>query len=145
MKVAKLERTYNVPLRKEWLKAPKYRRSKKAVKAVREFLAKHMKADISEVKLGKHLNEEVWKHGIKNPPHHIRVNAVKEEGGKVFAELVGHKIEEMVAEKGKKKKEKIEKPKAPKEEEKKPETKPAEKKPEVKKEEMPEEAKEMPG
>ena len=24
-----LERTYNVPLRREWLKAPKYKRSKK--------------------------------------------------------------------------------------------------------------------
>jgi large subunit ribosomal protein L31e len=133
--MAKIERSYNIPLRREWLKSPKHRRSKKAIKAVREFLAKHMKADISEVKIGKHLNEDVWKYGIKNPPHHIKVNAVKEDSGKVFAELTGHKIEEMITkeEKGKKKKEKVEKPKAPKEEKKeepKEEKKPAEEKPE---------------
>ena len=37
-----LERTYNVPLRKEWLKVPKYKRAKKAVTALRQFLVKHM-------------------------------------------------------------------------------------------------------
>ena len=39
-----LERTYNVPLRREWLKAPKYKRSKKAIAALKQFVAKHMKA-----------------------------------------------------------------------------------------------------
>ena len=46
-----LERTYNVPLRKEFLKVPKYKRAKKAVKALKQFLAKHMKSD--NVKIGK--------------------------------------------------------------------------------------------
>ena len=82
-----LERKYNVPLRKEWLKSPRWRRSKKAVKALKEFLAKHMKSD--NVKLGKYVNELVWKHGIKNPPHHVEVEATKDSEGKVFADLVG--------------------------------------------------------
>jgi len=51
-----IERTYNVPLRKEWLKAPMYRRSKKAVTALTEFAAKHMKTDIENVKIGKQVN-----------------------------------------------------------------------------------------
>ena len=82
-----LERTYNVPLRREYLKAPRWQRTKKAVTALRQFLAKHMKAE--EVKLSKELNEEMWKHGIKNPPHQIKVKAVKDDKGVVKAELFG--------------------------------------------------------
>jgi large subunit ribosomal protein L31e len=89
-----LERVYNVPLRKEWLKAPKYKRAKKAVKALKEFIAKHMKSD--DVKVGKFANLEIWKHGIKNPPHHIKVKAVKDNKGSVKVELEGVKLKEKV-------------------------------------------------
>ena len=82
-----LERTYNVPLRKEYMKAPRWNRTKKAVTALRQFLAKHMKSE--NVQLSKELNEEMWKHGIKNPPHHIKVKAVKDDKGVVKAELMG--------------------------------------------------------
>ncbi len=88
-----LERTYNVPLRKEFHKSPKYKRSKKAVLALKQFLAKHMKSD--EVKLGRHLNEHIWAKGIKNPPHHVKVNVVKDDDGVVKAELFGFKYEEL--------------------------------------------------
>ena len=40
-----LERVYNVPLRKEWLKSPKNKRAKKAVTALKKFLVRHMKSD----------------------------------------------------------------------------------------------------
>ena len=82
-----LERTYNVPLRKEYMKAPRWNRTKKAVTALRQFLAKHMKSE--EVLLSKELNEFLWKHGIQNPPHHVKVKAVKDDKGVVKAELVG--------------------------------------------------------
>lgn len=90
--MVKLERTYNIPLRKEWLKVAPIKRSKKAMVAVRSFLQKHMKSD--EIKLGEQLNNHVWKHGIKNPPHHIKVTAIKDDEGIVRAELFGHKIPE---------------------------------------------------
>ena len=80
-----LERVYIVPLRKEFQKAPRYRRTKKAVKALREFIAKHMKSE--NVIIGKYANQFLWKNGIKNPPHHIKVTAVKDEKGKVAVEL----------------------------------------------------------
>jgi len=102
-----LERTYVIPLRKEYLKVPRWQRTKKAVKAVKQFLQRHMKTE--QVKLGKHLNEELWKHGLKNPPHHIKVTVLKDEEGLVRAELFGHKIETKKEEK---------RPEAPKEEEK---------------------------
>ncbi len=100
-----LERTYNIPLRKEFLKVANWRRTEKAVTAARQFLAKHMKS--TEVKLGKELNDKLWEHGIRNPPHHIKVTATKDEKGVVKAELFGVK-KEVKAEKGKKAVKKVE-------------------------------------
>ncbi|MCK4669822.1 MAG: 50S ribosomal protein L31e [Nanoarchaeota archaeon] len=74
----KLERVYNVPLRSEWLKSPKYRRAKKAVTGLKSFIAKHMKVDLPNVKVGPKLNQKLWERGIKNPPHHVKVTAIKE-------------------------------------------------------------------
>jgi large subunit ribosomal protein L31e len=88
-----IERTYTVPLRREYLKAPKWNRTKKAVSALRQFLAKHMKSE--DVRLGTALNEKLWKHGIKNPPHHVKVSVTKNEEGVVNAELFGVKKEEV--------------------------------------------------
>ena len=67
------------------MKAPRWNRTKKAVIALRQFLAKHMKSE--KVLLSKELNEEMWKHGIQNPPHHVKVNAVKDDKGVVKADL----------------------------------------------------------
>src|SRR3989338_241794 len=80
-----LERVYIVPLRKEFQKVASWRRTEKAVKALREFIAKHMKSE--NVIIGKYANQLLWKNGIKNPPHHVKVTAVKDEKGKVTAEL----------------------------------------------------------
>lgn len=84
-----LERTYIIPLRREWLKSPKYKRAKKAVIALKQFISRHMKAEESNVRLGKYLNLEVWKHGIKNPPGKIKVNIIKDDKGIVKAEFFG--------------------------------------------------------
>src|SRR3990167_2289697 len=81
-----LERVYNVPLRKEYMKAHNWKRTPKAVKALREFISKHMKSE--NVVIEKYANQLLWKNGIKNPPHHIKVNAVKDDKGKVMVELV---------------------------------------------------------
>ena len=87
-----LERNYNIPLRSETLKVPPHKKAKKAIRAVREFISKHMKT--KEVKFGKYLNLKIWEHGIKNPPHHVQVTAVKDDKGKVFVELTGAPKEE---------------------------------------------------
>ncbi|MDO8656399.1 MAG: 50S ribosomal protein L31e [Nanoarchaeota archaeon] len=87
-----LERTYNVPLRREYQKAPRWKRTEKAVVGLRQFLGKHMKSE--KVLLSTTLNNLLWKHGIKNPPHHVKVTAVKDKEGVVHAELFGVKKEE---------------------------------------------------
>ena len=80
-----LERVYNIPLRKEFRKVANWRKTEKAVKALREFVVKHMKSD--NVLLSKYVNKELWKHGIKNPPHHVKISAKKDDKGKVMVEL----------------------------------------------------------
>jgi len=86
--IKELKREYNIPLRTWFSKKPKYRRAKVAIKAVISFLEKHMKS--KDVKIGPVLNEEVWKNGIKNPPHHVKVVAIKDKDGVVKVELFGH-------------------------------------------------------
>lgn len=82
-----LERTYIVPLRKDWLKAPKYRRAKRAVSSLKTFLSRHMKSE--DIRLGTSVNLELWKHGIKNPPSRVKITVVKDDKGVVRAELFG--------------------------------------------------------
>ncbi len=77
MKV-KESRNYIVPLRRAWLKTPRWRRSKKAISALREFLLKHTKAD--EINISRWINELIWSHGGKNPPAKVTVKIeMKEE------------------------------------------------------------------
>ena len=97
-----LERVYNVPLRKKYRNAPNWKRTKRAVTALREFLQKNMKSD--DVKIGKYANLYLWKHGIKNPPHHVKVKCIKYEDGVVRAEIVGAPQEKPKEEKKKSKK-----------------------------------------
>ena len=110
-----LERAYNVPLRKEYMKAPRWKRTNKAVSALRKFLARHMKSE--DIVIGKYLNLHLWKDGAKNPPHHVRVEAKKDSTGKVRAEIVGAPQEKPKEEKKPAKKE-TEKKEAAKEPEK---------------------------
>jgi len=87
-----IKRTYNIPLRSGFVKKPKYRRSKVCMRIIKEFLAKHMKSE--DIKLGPKLNEEVWKHGIKNPPHHVKIDVIKDKEGSVRAELFGFEFKD---------------------------------------------------
>ena len=90
-KTETLEREYIVPLRKEFKKVPEYRRARRAVKALMNFIAKHMKVeerDIRNVKIDKYLNEEIWFRGIRKPPAKIKVKAIKDSEGIVRVELV---------------------------------------------------------
>ena len=86
-----LERIYNVPLRKESMKAARYVRAAKAARALREFLVKHMKSE--NVKIGKYLNQAILERGRKNVPHHVLVKAVKDKNNVVKAEIVGAPVE----------------------------------------------------
>lgn len=86
-----LEREYIVPLRQGWLKVPVYKRSNKAVKTLKEFIAQHMKIydrDLRKVKVDVYLNNEIKFRGMKKPLGKIKVKATKYEDGIVVVRLV---------------------------------------------------------
>jgi len=87
-----IEREYVIPLREKCRVVPRYKKTPKAIKSVKEFIAKHMKVvgrDLKKVKLDKFLNEYLWARGIKRPMHKVKVKAIK-EGDIVRVELVDY-------------------------------------------------------
>jgi large subunit ribosomal protein L31e len=76
-----IEREYVIPLREKYRHVPRYKKTPKAVKIVKEFLARHMKVydrDLKKIRIDKYLNEFLWLRGIKKPPAKIKVKAIKE-------------------------------------------------------------------
>ncbi len=80
-KVEKIEREYTIPLRERCRPVPSYKKTPKAIKSVKEFIAKHMQVrsrDLKKVRLDMYLNEFLWQRGIKKPLHKVKVKAIKE-------------------------------------------------------------------
>ncbi|MFX0068180.1 MAG: 50S ribosomal protein L31e [Promethearchaeota archaeon] len=75
------ERIYTVPIHKTVKYIKPKSRAKKAVKTLREFISRHMKADT--VLINPNVNEKIWERGIENPPHKIKVRATKDIDGVV--------------------------------------------------------------
>lgn len=98
----KLQRVYNIPLRKLTMGTPRYRKAKRCISAMKTFLARHMKADEKNIKIGEHLNEKIWERSIRNIHHHVKVNVTKDADGMVKAELFGAPIEVKAEDKKKK-------------------------------------------
>lgn len=92
-----MEKIYVIPLRKAFRK-PFTKRAPYAMRLVKEFIKRHTK--VEEVKIGKHLNEEIWKNGIRSPPRRVKVKVVIEDKT-AKAELFGYEYVEFKAEKPK--------------------------------------------
>jgi large subunit ribosomal protein L31e len=87
------EKIYTIPLREAYKKSER-KRSPYAMRAIREYLLLHTRAN--EVKLGEKLNEAVWARGIKKPARSVRVHVIK-DGGVAKAELVGYEFRDFKA------------------------------------------------
>lgn len=85
--MTEIKREYVVPLRRGFQNTPRYKRTHKAIRVLKEFIVKNMKSD--DVKIGKRLNDFMWKHGIKNPPAKVNVVAIKDKDNQVKVELSG--------------------------------------------------------
>jgi large subunit ribosomal protein L31e len=89
---SKIEREYIIPLREKSRVVARYKKTPKAVKTIKEFLAKHMKVenrDLNKVKIDKDLNQFLWARGIRKHPHKIKVKAIK-EGENIIVQLVDY-------------------------------------------------------
>lgn len=76
---AKLERIYTIPLSKAY-DYIRTRRTERAVKLLREFVARHMKVELENVRISEGVNSLLWRDSIQKPPRRIKVRVVKEEG-----------------------------------------------------------------
>jgi len=86
------EREYTIPLREKSRVVPRYKKTPKAIKTIKEFVAKHMRIenrDLKKVKIDKDLNEFLWARGIRKHPHKIKVK-VSKKGENVIVELINY-------------------------------------------------------
>jgi large subunit ribosomal protein L31e len=75
------ERAYTVNLREAW-KAPRKRRTPRAIRVLREFVKRNMK--VESVIISNEINEEVWEQSTEKPPHKLKIRAVKDKEGNVI-------------------------------------------------------------
>ena len=75
------EKVYTISLRHVWVVTPRGKRAPRAVRDVRAFVSRHMKAE--EVAISDEVNSAIWSRGINKPPRKITVRAVKDKEGKV--------------------------------------------------------------
>jgi large subunit ribosomal protein L31e len=80
------ERIYVINLRKDFIKKPRWKRANRAIRFIREFIKKHMKAE--KVKISKSINEKIWERSRQKPPGKIRVKARKLDNGTVEVQAV---------------------------------------------------------
>lgn len=69
------KRVHIIPIRREVVRAPRWKRAKRAINIIREYVQKHYRTD--DVIIGKHLNEKIWERGSRKPPMKVKVVAVK--------------------------------------------------------------------
>ena len=87
-----IEREYTIPLRGKIKVASRFKKTPKAIKSIKEFLARHMRVenrDLNKVKIDKYLNQFMWARGIKNPPAKIKVKVTR-DGENIRVELVDY-------------------------------------------------------
>jgi large subunit ribosomal protein L31e len=97
--MAELRREYIIPLRRNFITAPKWRRSKKAVAVLKDFVIKHMKCE--NVIVCAELNEHIWRRGAKHPPGKVEVVALKTQVGneeKVLVNLKEYGVDSQLGE-----------------------------------------------
>ena len=114
--MANLERIYTIPLADayEYIRT---KRARRAVKIVRKFALRHMKADAARISEG--VNSLIFRDGMQKPPRRLKVRIVKGDDALARVWLIGE--EEKIKEFAEKKKtaEEAKKKEAEKKEEKK--------------------------
>jgi large subunit ribosomal protein L31e len=107
-----LERVYTISLSKIYSIGRHRVRARKAIKHIKSFAVRHMKASEEDIVFGQDLNEHVWMNGIEKPPRKIKVKMFKDDTGKVTLSLDAPIVKKEKKEKKKEKKVKRETKKA---------------------------------
>jgi len=78
---------YTIPLR-ALLKTPRTKRAPKAIKLVKEYVAKHRKADMKDIWIDQDVNEFIWSRGIEHPPNKITLKVAWIDGDDLIEVLL---------------------------------------------------------
>jgi len=75
------EKFYTVNLRDAWT-VPRKQRAPKAVRILKEFVKRNMKAE--DIKVSNGINQEIWLRSIQKPPRKLKIRVVKDKEGQVI-------------------------------------------------------------
>jgi large subunit ribosomal protein L31e len=85
--VEELERVYTVSLVGAY-KTVRGKRTSRAVKILKSFLARHMKTQEERVKVSAEVNSLLWERGMQRPPRRVKVKVKRDAKGEVSVRLV---------------------------------------------------------
>ncbi|MEM4235721.1 MAG: 50S ribosomal protein L31e, partial [Candidatus Anstonellaceae archaeon] len=60
---------------------PRQKRAKRAIKILREQLARHLKVEKEKIKISNSLNSAIFSRSMKKPPKKIKVKSIIDEKG----------------------------------------------------------------
>ncbi len=69
------EKIYTVPLRKAY-NYIRTKRTRRAVAILQQFVVKHSKVTLNNVKISNALNSALWKRSMQKPPHKIKIKVL---------------------------------------------------------------------
>ncbi len=92
-----LTRTYTIPFYPKLNGIPRTKRAAKAVKILREFVARHMKSE--DILIAPEVNEFIFKRGIQKPPRKITVLLEKSDDDVVEVYLADTSLERILTKK----------------------------------------------
>lgn len=61
---------YTIPLR-ALQRCPRTKRAPKAIKLIKEYVARHRKTEMEHIWIDKEVNELIWARGIQKPPNKV--------------------------------------------------------------------------
>ncbi|MEM2094145.1 MAG: 50S ribosomal protein L31e [Candidatus Bathyarchaeia archaeon] len=82
------ERVYIVPLFKKLRSTPAKKRTRRAVRVLREFVSRHMSSDA--VAISDEVNKFLWRRSVERPPRHIRIKVTMDRDNIATVYLAEH-------------------------------------------------------
>ena len=74
-----IEKKFKIPLKSVY-SAPRQKRARRTITAIKRFMAKHVRAKPEDVLISNKVNEYVWSRGREHPPKNVEVKIIIAEG-----------------------------------------------------------------